>query len=129
MFELEKKKLRPHPLHWIVEPLMEEPSYLEKAMFGCRGCYLHGRLKLVLASRQQEPWKGVLIPTERQYHASLTEEFPRLKTHPVLGKWFYLPLARDDFEPIASKLIELITRDDPRIGVIPKAKKVKVPKA
>ena len=45
-----KKKAKDHPLLWVVESLMEVPSYLAKPMFGCIGIYLHGRLMLVLAS-------------------------------------------------------------------------------
>jgi hypothetical protein len=52
-----RKKKKDHPLLWIVEPLMEEPSYLQRPMFGCLAVYLHSRLSLVLASGE-EPWKG-----------------------------------------------------------------------
>ena len=61
---LKTKAQRSHPFQWVVEPLAEEPSYIEKAMFGCRGCYLYGRLVLVLAARE-EPWNGLLVPTEK----------------------------------------------------------------
>ena len=113
---------KPHPLRWIVEPLEEEPSYLEKAMFGARGCYLHGRLVLVLAARE-EPWKGLLVPTEKKHHPSLQEELPGLRVHEILGKWLYLPEEAEDFEEIATRLVDLITEEDPRVGVLPKPRK------
>jgi len=113
---------KPHPLRWIVESLEEEPSYLEKAMFGARGCYLHGRLVLVLAARK-EPWKGLLIPTEKRHHESLQGEFPGLMVHTILAKWLYLPEQCEDFEETASRLVDLIKEEDPRIGVLPKPRK------
>ncbi len=113
---------KPHPLRWVVEPLEEEPSYLEKAMFGARGCYLHGRLVLVLASRK-EPWKGLLVPTERRHHGSLRDELPCLTVHTILGKWLYLSEEAEDFEEAASRLVDLIAEGDPRVGVLPKPKK------
>lgn len=122
IIECEDKEFKPHPLHWVVEPLMIEPSYIEKSMFGCRGCYLHGRLILVLTSRDREPWKGLLIPTEKECHESLMNEFPALMVHPVLRKWLYLPEDIEEFEEFGAKLVDLIARDDPRLGVIPRPK-------
>jgi hypothetical protein len=107
-----------HPLQWVVEPLMDEPSYLQRAMFGCLGCYLHGRLKVVLAARR-EPWRGLLIPTAREHHAALLQEEVALCVHPVLSKWLYLAESSDAFEEAAQRLVEWIQTDDPRIGVEP----------
>ena len=118
---LKTKARRSHPLHWVVEPLAEEPSFIEKAMFGCKGCYLHGRLVLVLAARD-EPWNGLLIPTERRHHPSLRRDHNTLVTHPVLKKWLYLPESSEDFEEAARTLVESILADDPRIGVESKPK-------
>ena len=109
-------------MHWVVESLLEEPSYIEKAMFGCKGCYLHGRLVLVLAARGKEPWNGLLVPTERKHHQSLRRDHKNLAIHPVLKKWLYLPEANEDFEDSAGALVEKILADDPRIGVEPKVK-------
>lgn len=122
MAEPEMRDFKPHPLRWIVESLEEEPSYLEKAMFGARGCYLHGRLVLVLAARK-EPWKGLLVPTEKKHHKSLQDEFPGLVVHTILGKWLYLAEESEDFEETASRLVELVQEEDPRIGVFPKPRK------
>ncbi len=102
---------------------MEEMSYLEKSMFGCRGCYLHGRLVLVLASRKEAPWKGVLIPTEKSVHDSLKKDFPDLEVHPVLGKWLYLREDSEDFEETVSRVVEAVAGEDERIGVEPKERK------
>ena len=117
---LQPKRTKPHPLQWVVEPLEEEPSYIAKAMFGCKGCYLYGRLVLVLASRARDPWMGLLLPTEKKHHPSLRRAHPGLATHPVLKKWLYLPESCDDFEERARALVESILTNDPRIGVEPK---------
>jgi len=87
-------------------------------MFGCVGCYVEGRLVLVLADRK-EPWAGILIPTERMLHASLLAEFGLLRVHPVLGKWLYLPHASGGFATEASAIVERIMAGDERFGVEP----------
>jgi hypothetical protein len=114
-----KKKKKQHPLLWVVESLMEEPSYLEKPMFGCLAIYLHGRLMLVLASGE-EPWDGLLIPTEHQFHDAIVKEFSDVVQHSVLKKWLYLPEATEDFETVASDIVEAVRMNDQRFGVEPK---------
>jgi len=109
---------QPHPLLWLAEPLQDDPSYLDKAMFGCRAVHFGGRLVLALAWKE-EPWRGVLLPTEREHHLSLIAEFPSLTPHPVLQKWLYLPESSPSFENDARRLVALIRRLDPRLGVIP----------
>ena len=114
----ERRHFAPHPLRWVVEPLMGEESYRERPMFGARGCYLDDRLVLVLCSRGQEPWEGLLVPTERHFHGSLLEDLPELHVHPVLGKWLYLCEAQPEaFEATALQLVDLIKEGDTRIGV------------
>ncbi len=122
---LKPKGRRAHPLQWVVEPLAEEPSYIEKAMFGCRGYYLHGRLVLVLAARGKEPWNGLLVPTEREHQPALRRNHKNLIIHPVLKKWLYLPESNEDFEEAAGDLVESILANDPRMGVEPKTKSSK----
>jgi hypothetical protein len=114
-----KKKPKQHTLLWVVESLMEEPSYLEKPMFGCLAIYLHGRLMLVLASGE-EPWNGLLVPTEHQFHTAIMREFRDVVQHPVLKKWLYLPEATEEFEPSASDIVDAIKINDERFGVEPK---------
>lgn len=123
---LKTKRSRGHPFQRVVEPLSEEPSYIEKAMFGCKGCYLYGRLVLVLAARGQEPWNGLLVPTDRKYHKSLHRDHKSLVIHPVLKKWLYLPESSEDFEGSARALVESISADDLRIGVESGQKRSKI---
>ena len=119
MVSKSKKKPKTHPLLWVVESLMEEPSYLEKPMFGCLAIYLHGRLLLVLASGE-EPWNGLLIPTEHQFNDAIVKEFQEVVQHSVLKKWLYLPEATEHFETVASDIVEVIRMNDLRFGVEPK---------
>jgi hypothetical protein len=107
-----------HVLQWLVEPVETEPSFLQKHMFGCQGVYLFGRLVFVLAARA-EPWSGLLVCTSHEFHASLIDEYPCLRPHPVLGKWLYLPQTDDAFEENAPKLVLQALEKDPRIGVEP----------
>ena len=107
----------------MVEPLAEEPSYIQKAMFRCRGCYLYGRLVLVLAARGKEPWNGLLVPTERRHQPALRRDHKNLVAHPVLKKWLYLPESNEDFEEAARAIVERILGNDARIGVEPKGQR------
>ena len=116
-----KKKKKPNPFLWVVESLMDEPSYLEKPMFGCQACYLHGRLVLALTSGA-EPWNGLLIPTDHQFHESIRKDFKTVRQHPVLKKWLYLKEASEDFETVASDIVDAIRMNDQRFGVEPKEK-------
>ena len=113
-----KRIKKQHPLLWVVEPLMEEPSYLEKPMFGCLAIYLHGRLMLVLASGE-EPWDGLLIPTEHEFHDAILKEYGDIVQHSVLKKWLYLSEATEDFETVASDIVEAVRMNDLRFGVEP----------
>ena len=93
-------------------------------MFGCLAAYAHARLMAVLADRD-EPWRGLLVPTGREYHEALMQEFPALKPHPVLGNWLYVYSDNAEFEETAVEIIEKCTGNDPRLGVEPKQKKSK----
>jgi len=114
-----KRIKKQHPLQWLVEPLTGETSYLEKPMFGCQACYLHGRLTLVLADGD-EPWNGLLVPTEKDFHDSLIKDFKDVVQHPVLKKWLYVSQSSEDFETIASDIVEAVRMNDLRFGVEPK---------
>ena len=107
-----------HPLLWLTEPLRDNPAYEDRAMFGGRSIYYDGRMVLYLTMKE-EPWRGVLVPAERECHAALMQEFPVLRPHPVLPKWLYLPENVASFERDAQRLVALIRALDPRLGVLP----------
>jgi hypothetical protein len=118
-----KAKL-PHPLQWIFEPLEAEPSFFQKAMFGCQAAYLFGKLVLVLAAGP-EPWNGLLVCTSREFHSQLLGEYSSLQPHKVLPKWLYVSQTSDAFEETAQRLAQQTLKNDPRIGVGPKSRKTK----
>jgi hypothetical protein len=111
-----------HPHEWLWEPLENDPGFVLRPMFGGRAVYLDGRLVMYFAAKS-EPWRGLLLGTERGHHASLMAEFPELTPHPILPKWLYLPEAADSFERSAVRLVALARRRDPRIGVMPQSQK------
>jgi hypothetical protein len=114
-----KKKKPKNPLLWVVDSLMDEPSYLDRAWFGCKAIYLRGLMVLVLCSGD-EPWNGLLIPTDHQFHQDIMQDFSGVVQHPVLKKWLYLPENHEDFESTAMDLVEAIRLGDNRIGIEPK---------
>jgi len=77
---------------------------------------------LVLAARGNDPWQGVLVPTDRERQADLRAACPNLEVHPLLPKWLYLPESCETFEETAQALAELAQHDDPRLGVDPGVK-------
>jgi hypothetical protein len=113
---------RTHPYAWLWEPLEADATFMLGAMFGTKVVYLDGSLVLCFSAKE-EPWRGVLVCTEREHQASLLSEFPPLAPHPVLPKWLYLPESSDGFERVAERLVNLAKRRDPRIGVAPRARR------
>jgi len=91
-------------------------------MFGCLAIYMHGRLSLLLTSGE-EPWNGLLIPTEHQFHEGIRKDFNDVVQHPVLKKWLYLPEASEGVESEASDIAEAVRMNDQRFGVEPKERK------
>ena len=77
---------------------------------------------MLLLTSGEEPWNGLLIATDHQFHESIKQDFITVVQHPVLKKWLYLPEATEDFETVASELVETIRMNDQRFGVEPKVK-------
>ena len=113
-----------HPYQWLWEPLESDPTFLLRPMFGGRAAYLDGKLMLYFSAKE-EPWRGVLVCTDRSHHGSLLAEFSALAPHPILPKWLYLSESADSFEPVAERLVALVRGRDPRIGVSPGKAKAK----
>lgn len=117
------KAVKPdHPLQWLADPLLNEPTFVLKSWFGGRTIMLHGRHHLFLTT-QGEPWQGVLVCTFHEHHESLRADFPALVQHPVLGKWLYLPEATEAFEREARRLVQAVKTGDPRLGILPSPRK------
>jgi hypothetical protein len=113
------------PLHrhaWLWEPLTDDPTFVLRSMFGAKAVYLGGRLMLCCCAGK-EPWRGVLVCTDRAHHAALRADFPALTPHPVLPKWLYLPESAERFESDAAALVRLARQRDPRLGVAPQPRR------
>jgi hypothetical protein len=95
-------------------------------MFGGKSVYLDGKLMLYFAAKV-EPWRGVLVCTDRPHHAALVADFPDLRPHPILPKWLYLSESTEAFEQLAGQLVTLARRRDPRLGVAPQRTKKRRP--
>lgn len=132
---MRRKTHRPRSfsLTWIFESIEDHPTFGTRRMFGCLAAYTHHKMMLVLAENPGDRtykrttfpfdiWNGLLLPTEREFHESLKKTFPNLVNHPVLPKWLYLPMSDESFETTALELAELVRRNDPRVGIVPKAK-------
>jgi hypothetical protein len=113
-----------HPYAWLWEPLEADPSFELRTMFGAKSVYIGGKLQLCFMAKV-EPWRGVLVCTEKSYHPSLIEEVPVLEPHSVIPKWLYLPESSASFEFAAGRLIALVRKRDERIGVVAKPKRTR----
>ena len=111
-----------HPLQWLADPLLGEPSFVFKPWFGGRTLMLRGMHQLFLTS-QGEPWQGVLVCTFHEHQPSLRADFPALEQHPILKKWLYLRESSETFERDAQRLVKLMLAGDPRLGIPPSPKK------
>lgn len=111
-----------HPLQWLAEPLLAEPSFELRSWFGGRTLMLDGKHQLFLTT-QGEPWQGVLVCTFHEHQESLRADFPTLRPHPVLGKWLYLSESAENFESIARQLVQRVRARDPRLGISPSPRK------
>jgi hypothetical protein len=87
-------------------------------MFGSTATYLGGKMWVYFFTKT-EPWRGMLVCTEREHHASLMSDFPGLEPHKRLSKWLFLPASNDHFERTAEKIVRLVLYRDPRIGIVP----------
>ena len=110
------------PYVGLLEPAAAARTLRPRRMFGCWAYYADERLVWVSAAGR-EPWRGVLVPTEREHHAALRARVPALRVHPVLGKWLYLPARHPHFEAIAEALAGWIAGGDPLIGVVPRPRR------
>lgn len=105
-------------LQWVLDLLADDPTFEQRAMFSGQVGYVNGVLVACIMDRE-EPWSGLLIPTDRAHHGALVGEWPRLIPHPVLGKWLYLSQSEMEFEEVVLSIVDAVMKRDPRIGVEP----------
>ena len=100
-----------------------------RPMFGCLAIYVEDKIVLILRDRDDSPEdNGVWLATRAEHHQSLQSEFPRMRSIQLLGSsathWQVLPVEAPDFEEAALRACELILARDPRIGKIPKRRRL-----
>lgn len=100
-------------------------------MFGCHAVYVGEKIMLIMRNKSDNHDfdNGIWISTKSEHHETLKKIFPSMRSIQVLGNgatnWQNLPLDADDFEESANQICELILKNDPRIGNVPKARKSK----
>jgi hypothetical protein len=119
------------PFDFVLEQL-ERLSPVTKPMFGCTAVYVGEKIVLILRNRNEEPEdNGVWLATTSEHHQSLSEEFPSMRSIAAFGSaatgWQVLPLNQPDFEESVVRACDLILNGDPRIGKVPKPRKLRLP--
>ena len=120
-------------LHWVYEAFDDDPTFMTKRMFGGLAIYVHGKMVMVLVEDpgnrewkgetfDYDIWSGILFPTDREFHADILKDFPSLVSHPILGKWLYLPMSDESFEGLVDQIAERIAKKDSLFGIIPQAR-------
>jgi hypothetical protein len=126
---------KPVPFRFVLEELEPLAPSLQP-MFGCYAVYIGEQIVLFLCDRDDllDPEKvadqrGVWLATTREAYASLAAEFStaRARLPEELNKspWLRLPTSAPDFEAQVLRACELILQGDPRIGRMPKQKRLK----
>ena len=120
------------PFDFVLENL-DPLSPVVRPMFGCHAVYIGEKMMIILRLKEGEPTdNGIWVATSAAHHGSLKKDFPSLRPIRLFGSkesaWQVLPVDSDDFEEMAGKVCELILRNDPRIGKIPKTRIVKAKK-
>jgi hypothetical protein len=115
------------PFEFVLDALARAHPYTNP-MFGCTAVYVGEKIVLILRNRESSPRdNGVWLATTAEHHESLRKDFPMMRSIEVFGTdgptgWQILPAEDSGFEDAALKACELILRQDPRIGKVPKPK-------
>lgn len=117
------------PFEWVLAEL-DRVSPTTKPMFGAYGVYVEDKIVFILRDKQQaQSDNGIWLATTPEHHSSLKKDFPMMKSIEVFGPgvtgWQVLPSSSEDFEESALKACRFVVAGDPRIGKIPKNKKLK----
>lgn len=114
------KKKTSIPFEFVLEQLYSVNVEI-RPMFGCFGVYVHNKIVLMLRKKTSSVRdNGVWLATDKEYHDSLKQIFPSMRTISVFGgkesNWQNLPADANDFEEMVMRACELILRGDNRIG-------------
>ena len=123
------KKTRAIPFDFVLERL-DTCAPTIRPMFGCHAIYVANRIVLILRNKPDSKYdNGVWLATNPEHHASLKEILPCMRSIRLFGgstsSWQNIPLSADDFEECVMKACDMVLKNDPRIGRIPKPKKKK----
>lgn len=121
-----KKQL---PYDFIFDEL-EGTDYLVKPMFGGHAVYVGEKIVLILNNKERlKEDMGIWVCIPDEFTQEMKTEFPQLKGVSFFedenSAWQCLREKETDFEPLALEFCKMIKRGDPRIGRIPKPKKIK----
>ena len=111
---------------WIFEAFTEHSTFFTKRMFGGLAAYLFGRQMLLLVEPTKSgrwKWRGALVCTGHEHHASIQAEFPVLMPHQVLQKWLFIDSTHEDFESTMEAVAKKIAMNDQRFGILTKSPK------
>jgi hypothetical protein len=114
------KKKNALPFEFVLEQLYSANVEI-RPMFGCFALYVRNKIVLILR-RQANSIRdnGVWIATNKEYHDSLKQLFPSMRSIGVFGvketNWQNLPADANDFEEMVIRACELVLRGDHRIG-------------
>lgn len=121
-----KKTNQSIPFGFVLDRL-ESCSPVVRPMFGCHAIYLGEKIVLILRKKANAKYdNGVWLATSEEHHSSLREKFPGMRPIRLFGgkssAWQNLPVDSDDFEESVMTACEMVMKNDPRIGKIPKRK-------
>jgi len=122
-------KRRKSPPYEFVLDALAALAPTTRPMFGCVAVYIEEKIVMILRDRGDWPEdNGVWLATAAEHHASLLREFPRMRSIRLLGRqtthWQVLPADAPDFEETVLRACELVHARDPRIGKIPKSRRI-----
>lgn len=118
-------KKRP-PYDFILEELGEHVTDI-KPMFGAYGIYHQNKILMILRKKEKfDRDTGMWLGVVNEYVTDIKKEIPELRDLEMFGTaptaWQVLGEELENFETVAYQICELILKNDPRIGRIPKRK-------
>lgn len=126
---LAAKRAKPAPYDFVLDRIAILAP-LTRPMFGCVAVYIEDKIVLILRDKAKSPSdNGVWLATTAEHHESLRREFPAMRSIRLFGKkpsqWQVLPADDPDFETAAMQACKLILDRDPRIGKVPKPRRIR----
>jgi hypothetical protein len=121
------KKTKSIPFDFVLEKL-EKSHPVTNPMFGCHAIYVADKIVLMLRKKQNEKKdNGVWVSVVPEHLDTIKKILPALRPLHLFGNakttWQNIPSDAPDFEECVINACELILKNDPRIGKVPKAKK------